>query len=113
VVLSIVLIFGALMYVVEGDENGFTNIPVSIYWAVVTLSTVGFGDIVPQTVVGRVIASILMLMGYAIIAVPTGIVTVELSAATRTASNTQSCPSCGASDHDNDARHCKHCGAKL
>jgi voltage-gated potassium channel len=112
-VLTIVLIAGALMYVVEGEENGFTSIPVSIYWAVVTLSTVGFGDIVPHTVLGRFLASALMLLGYAIIAVPTGIVTVELGAATRAASNTQACPACGAAGHDNDANHCKYCGAKL
>lgn len=113
VVMTIVLIFGALMYVIEGERYGFTSIPTAMYWAIVTVSTVGFGDVVPHTVIGRVVASILMLMGYAIIAVPTGIVTVELSAATRAASNTQACPSCGAGNHDNDARHCKHCGTKL
>jgi voltage-gated potassium channel len=77
------------------------------------MSTVGYGDIVPHTVLGRVIASVLMILGYAIIAVPTGIVTVDLSTATRTANNTQACPSCGAGGHDNDARHCKYCGSKL
>jgi voltage-gated potassium channel len=79
----------------------------------VTMSTVGFGDIVPQTVLGRCVASVLMILGYAIIAVPTGIVTVELSAATRAARNTQACPACGAGNHDDDARYCKRCGAKL
>ncbi len=113
VVLTTVLIAGALMYLIEGEKHGFTNIPLSIYWAVVTMSTVGYGDVVPHTVLGRFIASILMILGYAIIAVPTGIVTVELSAATRAASNTQACPACGASGHDNNARHCKYCGAKL
>jgi voltage-gated potassium channel len=113
VVMTIMLISGALMYLIEGEENGFTSIPISIYWAVVTMSTVGFGDIVPHTVLGRCVASLLMILGYAIIAVPTGIVTVELSAAARSASNTQACPSCGAGSHDNDARHCKYCGAKL
>jgi voltage-gated potassium channel len=113
VVVTTVLISGALMYLIEGEANGFTSIPVSVYWAVVTMSTVGFGDIVPHTVLGRFVASILMIMGYAIIAVPTGIVTVELGAATRAATNTQACPSCGAEGHDNDARHCKHCGSKL
>jgi voltage-gated potassium channel len=113
VVLTTVLIAGSLMYLIEGEAHGFTSIPVGVYWAVVTMSTVGFGDIVPQTVLGRILASFLMLLGYAIIAVPTGIVTVELSAATRLASNTQACPSCGAGNHDNDARHCKFCGAKL
>jgi voltage-gated potassium channel len=113
VVMTIMLIAGSLMYLIEGEENGFTSIPVSIYWAVVTMSTVGFGDIVPHTVLGRVVASFLMILGYAIIAVPTGIVTVELSAAARASTNTQSCPTCGAGSHDNDARHCKFCGGKL
>jgi voltage-gated potassium channel len=113
VVMTTVLIAGALMYLIEGEEHGFTSIPLSVYWAVVTMSTVGFGDIVPHTAWGRVVASVLMIMGYAIIAVPTGIVTVELGAATRAASNTQACPSCGAQSHDNDARYCKRCGAKL
>ncbi len=88
VVLTTVLIAGALMYLVEGEKHGFTNIPLSIYWAVVTMSTVGYGDVVPHTVLGRFIASGLMILGYAIIAVPTGIVTVELSAAARAATNT-------------------------
>lgn len=113
VVVTTVLIAGALMYVVEGEANGFTSIPISVYWAVVTMTTVGFGDIVPHTVLGRFIASTLMIMGYGIIAVPTGIVTVELSAAARAASNTQACPYCGAEGHDNDARFCKRCGGKL
>ena len=113
VVATTVLISGALMYLIEGEENGFTSIPVSVYWAVVTMSTVGYGDIVPHTVLGRLVASVLMLVGYAIIAVPTGILTVELGAATRAANNTQACPSCGVSGHDNDARHCKFCGGKL
>ena len=113
VVITIVLIAGSLMYLVEGEANGFTSIPVAIYWAIVTMTTVGFGDIVPHTVLGRCLASVLMILGYAIIAVPTGIVTVELGAAARAATNTQACPTCGAANHDNDARYCKHCGAKL
>jgi voltage-gated potassium channel len=113
VVLTTVLIAGALMYLIEGEEHGFTNIPLSIYWAVVTMSTVGFGDIVPHTVWGRIVASVLMILGYAIIAVPTGIVTVELGAAARAAQNTQACPGCGAQSHDDDALYCKRCGAKL
>jgi voltage-gated potassium channel len=113
VVATTVLIAGAFMYLVEGEENGFTSIPVSVYWAVVTMSTVGFGDIVPHTPLGRLIASVLMIIGYAIIAVPTGIVTVELGAATRAATNTQACPACGVGGHDNDARYCKYCGSKL
>lgn len=113
VVATTVLIAGASMYLVEGAEHGFTSIPVAIYWAVVTMSTVGYGDIVPHTVLGRLLASVLMVLGYAIIAVPTGIVTVELGAAARSATNTQACPACGRGGHDNDARHCKYCGHKL
>lgn len=112
-VLSVVLIAGAAMYVIEGPPNGFTSIPRSVYWAIVTMTTVGFGDIVPLTVAGQVLASALMITGYAIIAVPTGIVSVELAEATRNATNTQACPSCGREGHANDARHCKFCGAKL
>ena len=97
----------------KGEEHGFTSIPTGIYWAIVTMSTVGYGDIVRHTALGRCIASVLMVMGYAIIAVPTGIVTVELGAAARRTTNTQSCPSCGVDTHDNDARFCKRCGAKL
>jgi voltage-gated potassium channel len=113
VVMTSVLIAGTLIYVVEGEEHGFTSIPVSVYWAIVTMSTVGYGDIAPETVLGRIIASALMILGYAIIAVPTGIVTVELSSAARLSTNTQACPSCGAGGHDNDARYCKYCGSKL
>lgn len=113
VVVTIMLIAGSLMYLIEGESHGFSNIPVSVYWAIVTMSTVGFGDIVPQTVLGRCVASVLMILGYAIIAVPTGIVTVELSAAARSATNTQACPACGRGNHDNDAKYCKHCGSKL
>jgi voltage-gated potassium channel len=112
-VLTVVLIAGALMYVIEGESHGFTSIPVSVYWAVVTMTTVGFGDIVPQTVLGRILASFLMIMGYGLIAVPTGIVAVEIGEAVRTPTNTQSCPSCGAEGHDNDAKFCKYCGAQL
>jgi len=112
-VLTVVLIAGAVMYVVEGEVNGFTSIPVAVYWAVVTMTTVGFGDIVPQTVLGRILASMLMIMGYGLIAVPTGIVAVEIGEATRTSTNTQVCPSCAAEGHANDAIYCKYCGAKL
>lgn len=114
VVLVLVLIIGSLMYLVETPESGFTSIPQSIYWAIVTLTTVGYGDIAPQTVLGRILASLVMILGYGLIAVPTGIVTVEISQAGRTrAVSTQACPNCGAGGHDFDARHCKHCGAPL
>ena len=114
VVLVLVLIIGSVMYLVETPESGFTSIPQSIYWAIVTLTTVGYGDIAPQTVLGRILASLVMILGYGLIAVPTGIVTVELSQAGRTkVVSTQACPSCGLQGHDPDARHCKHCGASL
>jgi len=115
-VLSIVLIVGSLMYLIEGNqpESGFTSIPTSIYWTIVTMTTVGFGDITPQTVVGKVLASAVMIVGYGIIAVPTGIVTAELSSATRQRRiTTQVCPSCQREGHEPDASHCKFCGAKL
>lgn len=114
VVLVMVLIIGSVMYLVETPESGFTSIPQSIYWAIVTLTTVGYGDIAPQTVLGRILASLVMILGYGLIAVPTGIVTVELSQAGRTKLvSTQACPNCGLQGHDPDARHCKHCGALL
>jgi voltage-gated potassium channel len=113
VVMTLVVIIGSLMYVIEGTENGFTSIPASVYWAIVTLTTVGYGDISPQTGLGQFLAAIVMILGYSIIAVPTGIVTVEWSQATRTRPNTQACPSCSAEGHDGDAKYCKFCGAKL
>lgn len=112
-VVTIVIIVGALMYVVEGPENGFSDIPTSIYWAVVTLTTVGYGDIAPQTPAGKALAVLVMLMGYGIIAVPTGIVTLELSRAAGPRVSTQACPSCGVQGHDADALFCKRCGSAL
>ena len=110
-VLTMVVIIGSLMYLVEGVENGFTSIPRSIYWAIVTLTTVGYGDISPQTPLGQAFASIIMIIGYGIIAVPTGIVTVELGRSRSTRG--RACGSCGSASHDEDARFCKHCGAAL
>ena len=112
-VLTSVVVIGAIIYVVEGPENGFTSIPVSMYWAIVTLTTVGYGDISPQTPLGQFIASIVMIMGYAIIAVPTGIVSVEIASAARKQITTQVCPNCLSEGHDKDAVYCKHCGSKL
>lgn len=112
-VLILVIIFGCVVYIIEGEENGFTSIPRSIYWAIVTLTTVGYGDISPKTNLGQAFAAIIMILGYAIIAVPTGIVTVEMSKAEAKAISTQACPNCGAEGHDADAVHCKFCGAKL
>ncbi|MBN2226992.1 MAG: ion transporter [candidate division Zixibacteria bacterium] len=112
-VLTIVIIMGSIMYLVEGERHGFTSIPRSIYWAIVTLTTVGYGDISPQTNLGQALAAVIMILGYGIIAVPTGIVTVELSRARGNEQTAWACPECGRNDHDNDAVYCKHCGAKL
>ncbi len=114
-VLTLVFILGTLMYLVEGNEDsGFTSIPESVYWAIVTMTTVGYGDIAPATVLGKFIASVVMIVGYGIIAVPTGIVGVEVHRAVKAAAlNTQACPSCSHSGHDDDAQFCKHCGAAL
>jgi voltage-gated potassium channel len=112
-VISLVVIFGSLMYVIEGEANGFTSIPMSIYWAIVTLTTVGYGDISPLTPVGRGVAAMVMILGYGIIAVPTGIVTVELSRTPVRRIRTRACEGCGREGHDTDARFCKHCGSNL
>jgi len=111
-VLTLVIIFGSIMYLLEGAENGFTSIPRSIYWAIVTLTTVGYGDISPQTNIGQVLAACIMILGYSIIAVPTGIVTVELSQLS-SKKVTQSCKNCSAEGHDEDADFCKYCGVEL
>ena len=111
-VLTLVVVVGTLMYVIEGEANGFTDIPTSIYWAIVTLTTVGYGDLSPKTPLGKGLASLVMIMGYGIIAVPTGIVTAELARAVRP-TTTQVCEECHMSGHEPDAVHCKYCGAKL
>ncbi len=111
-VMAIVVVFGSLMYVIEGEENGFTSIPRAIYWAIVTLTTVGYGDISPHTPLGQAIAALVMIMGYAIIAVPTGIVTSEMTRLQHKVS-TQCCPECSAEGHDHNAKHCKFCGSEL
>ena len=112
-VLVLVVIFGSLMYLIEGEKNGFTSIPRSVYWAIVTLTTVGYGDISPQTPFGQALAAIIMIMGYGIIAVPTGIVTVEMSNLAKKEIITQACLECSAEGHDADAKYCKFCGAHL
>lgn len=114
VVLSLVIILGSVMYLVEGRENGFNSIPDSIYWAIVTLTTVGYGDISPVTPLGKFIASFIMFIGYGIIAVPTGIVTTEVVMGAKNKSqHHDTCPSCGREGHDSDAAFCKWCGSKL
>ncbi len=115
VVVMIVLIVGTLMYVIEGPDNGFTSIPMGVYWAITTMTTVGYGDMVPHTDMGRTLASIMMLMGWGILAVPTGIVTAEM-----TAQRFQShlprdrrCPACLTDNHQSDALFCRQCGVRL
>ncbi|MBK8505016.1 MAG: ion transporter [Saprospiraceae bacterium] len=112
-ILIIVLIIGSLMYVIEGEQNdGFDSIPTSIYWAIVTLTTVGYGDITPATNIGKFISALVMILGYSVIAVPTGIVSASMINQARKV-NGQACPHCGKEGHDNDARFCKHCGGDL
>ncbi len=113
-VIHIVVIVGAMMYLIEGKESGFTSIPRSIYWAIVTITTVGYGDIAPQTNVGQAVAAFLMITGYAILAVPTGIVTAEWAMQNnQRIISTQSCPQCSSEGHDVDAKFCKDCGADM
>ena len=118
-ILTVVVIFAALMYVVEGPHHGFTSIPASMYWAVVTMATVGYGDIAPQTGLGRFIASVLILIGYSVIAVPTGIYTAELASSLREAAHEpghldrRGCPQCGLEGHDPGAKFCRGCGHPL
>jgi len=110
VILTVIL--GSIMYLIEGGENGFTSIPRSIYWAIVTLTTVGYGDIAPKTTLGQSVASVVMILGYAIIAIPTGIISVGLINSSENL-NTQSCKYCSREGHDDDAKFCKYCGETL
>ncbi len=111
-VMTLALILGTLVYLVEGSENGFTSIPRALYWAIVTMTTVGYGDVAPQTVPGQMLATIVMVLGYAIIAVPTGIVSAELTHAHDQPSD-RLCASCGAGDHRSDAHFCRRCGGRM
>jgi voltage-gated potassium channel len=113
VILSLLLIMGTAMYLIEGPEHGFTSIPKSVYWAVVTMTTVGYGDIAPQTVPGQTLAAMGMVLGYSIIIVPIGIFSVEILAVQHRGTSTEACPGCGFEGHDSDAVHCKRCGTKL
>jgi voltage-gated potassium channel len=113
VLMILVLIMGSAMYVVEGQESGFTSIPRGIYWAIVTVTTVGYGDIAPRTFFGQAIAAIAMLLGYSLIIIPTGIFSTELARVTAKPLTTQSCPACLREGHDLDAIYCKYCSEKL
>jgi len=112
-VVIICIILGTVMYMIEGEEHGFTSIPRSVYWAIVTLTTVGYGDIAPSTPVGQFIASAIMILGYSIIAIPTGIVSSEIVKIENIPTNTQSCPDCLAEDHKDKAEFCYNCGHKI
>lgn len=112
-VMTLVVVIGSLMYLIEGEQNGFTSIPTSIYWAIVTLTTVGYEDISPQTGVGRALAAMIMILGYGIIAVPTGIVTVEMTNAMRGGAVHRVCVTCASENHDGDASYCNKCGTIL
>jgi len=112
-VVMVVLIIGTLMYLIEGKNSGFTSIPAGIYWAIVTLTTVGFGDITPVTTLGKFIASFVMILGYGVIAVPTGIVTFEIATSIKHVRESRVCDHCGHAVHEVDANYCKSCGEKL
>ncbi|WP_443147281.1 ion transporter [Photobacterium sp. MCCC 1A19761] len=109
----LVTVLGSLLFIIEGPEHGFTNIPAGIYWAIVTITTVGYGDIVPHTALGKALAAFTMLLGYSIIAVPTGIITAELSQEMRTQRSLIRCTNCSASGHETDAHYCRKCGTEL
>ena len=113
-VLSMAITIGALMYLIEGRQNGFSSIPMGIYWAIVTMTTVGYGDLAPQTTIGQLLASLVMIMGYGILAVPTGIVSAELFQSYQSnPQNTESCPDCLLEGHNVDAKYCRACGGLL
>ena len=112
-VITLVVVFGSMMYLIEGEDHGFTSIPKSVYWAVITLTTVGYGDLAPQTPLGQALATVIMIFGYGIIAIPTGIVTLELSEASRRRANTRVCSDCSAEGHSAEATYCWRCGAHL
>ena len=114
VVMAIVLIMGSTMYLIEGEKSGFTSIPKSVYWAIVTITTVGYGDIAPQSALGQTLAAVIMLLGYGIIIVPTGMFSVEVVNASNSSTSKEiTCPNCLSSTHDLDALFCKRCGTKL
>lgn len=114
IIITLMVVFGCIMYVIEGPNNGFTNIPISVYWAIVTITTVGYGDVVPITPIGRAISAMAMLLGYAIIAVPTGIFTSNMVTQTRQHRDGPiNCPQCARAGHERDSRYCRFCGSSL
>jgi voltage-gated potassium channel len=112
-VLVLASIFGSVMYLIEGEENGFTSIPRSIYWAIVTITTVGYGDISPQTEIGQTLAAFVMIIGYATIAIPTGIISAEYTAITNYREGNIICSECNSGGHNKDSIYCKDCGSKI
>jgi len=112
-ILSATLVLGTAMYVVEGEASGFTSIPRAVYWAIVTVTTVGYGDLAPRTPFGQALAAFAMVLGYSLIIIPTGIFSAELIQAARAGPTTQACSACSREGHDADATFCKHCGEKL
>ena len=113
VVIVLATIFGSLMFIVEGPQSGFTSIPKSIYWTIVTITTVGYGDIVPQTVIGQIISALVMLTGYSIIAVPTGIFTAEIAQEMQRQRDARYCQNCERGNHEQNSKYCRHCGVEL
>ena len=107
------VIFGALMYLIEGPKNGFSTLNASVYWAIVTVTTVGYGDIAPHTPLGRIVASVLILIGYSVIAVPTGLITTHMSSAFQNRKAQRKCPKCHRGEHEHSARFCNQCGSEL
>ncbi len=112
-IMTLALIMGAVMYLIEGEANGFTSIPRGVYWAIVTITTVGYGDITPQTVVGQAVAAMAMVLGYSLIIIPTGIFAMEMVRLSQRENATEACPGCGREGHEADAAFCKYCGAAL
>ncbi|MNU95815.1 pH-gated potassium channel KcsA [compost metagenome] len=109
----VMVVFGSLMYLIEGPTYGFTTLNASVYWAIVTVTTVGYGDITPHTPLGRIVASVLILIGYSVIAIPTGLITTHMSAAFQNRQQQRKCPKCNQTSHEHSARYCNHCGSEL
>ena len=107
------IVFGALMYLIEGPKYGFTTLNASVYWAIVTVTTVGYGDITPHTPLGRIVASVLILIGYSVIAIPTGLITTHMSSAFQSRKQQRKCPRCHQGEHELNARYCHRCGNPL